>query len=72
MNKKDIINEIEKRIVTNLRQTDAHNELRHNDIARIHATLVDELVELLATINNVTTATQYTNTWDKYNLWKLD
>ena len=72
MNKKDIINEIEKRIVTNVRQMDAHNELRHNDIARSHATIVDELVGLLATINNVTYSTQYNNTWDKYNLWKLD
>ena len=70
MNKKDIIHELEKRIVTNARLMTAHNELTHNDMTRIHATIVDELMELLATINNVTTTTQHTNTWNKYNLWK--
>lgn len=71
MNKNEIIKELENRIVTNVRQMDLHNALKHNDNAKTHATIVCELIELLATINNKTYTTQENEIFTKYNLWKF-
>ena len=72
MNKNEIIKELENRIVTNVRQMDTQNTLKHYDHAKTHATIVCELMELLATINNKTYTTQENEIFTKYNLWKLD
>lgn len=71
MNKNEIIKELENRLVTHVRQMDAHNALNHNDNAKTHATIVCELIGLLATINGKTYATQETEIFNKYNLWKF-
>jgi hypothetical protein len=71
MNKNEIIKELENRIVTNIRQMDAHNNLKHNECAKTHATIVCELIELLATITNKTYTTIETEIFNKYNLWKF-
>lgn len=72
MNKNEIIKELENRIVTNVRQMDAQNTLKHYDNSKTHSTIVCELMELLATINNKTYTTQENEIFTKYNLWKLD
>lgn len=71
MNNNEIIKELEKRIITNVRQMDAHNKLKHSECAKTHATIVCELIELLATINNKTYTTQENEIFTKYNLWKF-
>lgn len=72
MNKNEIIKELENRIVTNVKQMDAQNALKHYDNAKTYATIVCELVGLLATINNKTYTTQENEIFTKYNLWQLD
>ena len=72
MNKNEIVKELENRIITNVRQMDAQNALKHYDNAKTHATIVCELMGLLATINNKTYTTQENEIFTKYNLWKLD
>lgn len=71
MNKNEIIKVLENRVVTNVRQMDTHNAMKHNDNAKTHATIVCELITILATINNTTYTTQENEIFTKYNLWKF-
>lgn len=71
MNKKDIIFEIQHLAVSHIRQADVNKALNHNNNAETHATIANELIGLLATINKVSFTTQYDNTYHIYNFWKL-
>lgn len=71
MNKKDIIKELENKIVSNVYKMDLHNKLHHDNNAKTQATIVCELIYILATINNTTYTKQENYIFTKYNLWKF-
>lgn len=70
MNKKQIINLLEKRFVEQHNLMDSENESHNYEQARLHANSSCEIVNILSEINGTSIDGEFERLYNKFNLYK--